>query len=179
MAQNPSPSQLDPGQIIKRSFDEANDRIRVDASVSVSAASQEVVIDHSDDSIKLGDGTNLVTATVIGSDVGLDVNLIGGVVSGNFTASGLSTGLRTSVITVTDSPTKIPETALTGRNTLSVRVWGTNTIYVGGSTVSTTIGYPKRQYEEISMDIKGDASVELYAICASGLTCEIRVLEIA
>lgn len=37
---------------------------------------QEIVISHTDDSIRLGDGTSLITATTIGPDVGLDVNVI-------------------------------------------------------------------------------------------------------
>lgn len=37
---------------------------------------QEIVIDHADDSIKLGDGVDLVTTTTQGGDVGLDVNVL-------------------------------------------------------------------------------------------------------
>ncbi len=36
----------------------------------------EVIIDHTSDSIRLGDGTSLVTTTVDGSKVGLDVNVV-------------------------------------------------------------------------------------------------------
>lgn len=35
-----------------------------------------MVISHTDDSIRLGDGTSLITATTIGPKVGLDVNVI-------------------------------------------------------------------------------------------------------
>jgi len=49
---NPSPSHLDPGQIIKRAFDETEDRIRVDAAVTVDiAGAQEVIITATDDNI--------------------------------------------------------------------------------------------------------------------------------
>src|SRR5688500_3664322 len=115
------PSKLSGDQVLQGAYDDEAGKLRVDATVSIGPVEQEVVIDHADDSIRLGDSTNLVTATVVGSDVGLDVNVVGGVVSGNFTASGLSTGLRTTVVTVTDVPTKIPATALANRNTLSVR----------------------------------------------------------
>jgi len=40
------------------------------------AAPQEIVISHSDDSVRIGDGTDLVTTTTEGSKIGLDVNLI-------------------------------------------------------------------------------------------------------
>jgi len=36
----------------------------------------EVDLDHTNDSIALGDGTNLLTSTTIGADIGLDVNVI-------------------------------------------------------------------------------------------------------
>lgn len=36
----------------------------------------EVIIDHTTDSIRLGDGTSLVTTTTEGSKVGLDVNIV-------------------------------------------------------------------------------------------------------
>lgn len=57
MAQNPTPSQLDPGQIIKRSFDGAEDRLRVDAQVTaVIPGPIEVSITDVDDSIRIGGG---------------------------------------------------------------------------------------------------------------------------
>ncbi len=53
MAQNPAGmSLLDAGQIVKRVYDEANDRIRVDAEVTANiSGSQEVIINANDDSI--------------------------------------------------------------------------------------------------------------------------------
>lgn len=54
MAQNPNPSLLDPGQIIKRVFDGTEDRIRVDAEVTaVIAGAQEVIINAVDDNIAI------------------------------------------------------------------------------------------------------------------------------
>jgi hypothetical protein len=57
MAKNPTISQLDPGQIIKRVYDEANDQIRttIDASVNINGQ-QTLVINDTEDSIKIGDG---------------------------------------------------------------------------------------------------------------------------
>ena len=69
-----APSALDGNQVLQHAFDEATCKLRVDASVSLGAT--EVIIDHADDSIRLGDGTNLVSTTTVGSDVGLDVNII-------------------------------------------------------------------------------------------------------
>jgi hypothetical protein len=68
----PPPSKLDGSQVLQGSFDEANGRLRVDATLSPGGTS-EIIIDHADDSIRLGDGTDLVTTTTVGSNVGLDV----------------------------------------------------------------------------------------------------------
>jgi hypothetical protein len=72
----PKPSDLDPNQILQRLFDIETGRLRTDTTVSVEPGTTELVIDHGDDSIKLGDGTNLVTTTQSGSKVGLDVSIV-------------------------------------------------------------------------------------------------------
>jgi hypothetical protein len=207
---SPPGTNLDATQVIRRVYDEANNKIRVDAVVSAVIGTVDVilnsatdnvaiaspggnfllinpdgsinvnsVVDQASDSIRLGDGVNLITSTAVSSKHGLDVNIIGGVVSGTFDPSGLKTALRPSVLTVTDVATAVPVSPLANRNTMTVRIWGTNTVYFGDSTVTSTNGYPKMQSEEIFIDIKDNPSVELYAICASGETCEIRILEIA
>lgn len=48
---NPNPTKLDQHQVLQRSFDEAQERLRVDAVASIESGSMEVVIDQSDDSI--------------------------------------------------------------------------------------------------------------------------------
>lgn len=176
----PTPSKLDQQQILQGAYDEASGELRVQANVTANiSGTQEVLISHTDDSIQLGDGTNLVTATPVGSDVGLDVNIVGGVVSGSFTQSGLSIGIKTTRFTVTDTPQPIPATAFANRNTLSVRVLGASTVYFGGNALTATNGYPKFQFEEISMDVTDDAGVNLYAVCDTGESSEIAILEIA
>lgn len=172
-------SHLATNQILDDCYDQAGHKLRVDATVSIAPGAQEVIISQTDDSIRLGDGVDLITATTVGPKVGLDVNIAGGVVSGDFTASGLSTGLKTQAVIIADTATKIPATALADRNGMSVRVWGNNTVYFGSSTVTVANGYPKRQNEEIVIDIKDNAAVELYGICDTGLSCEVRVIEIA
>lgn len=69
-------TKLDYEQVIKQVYDEANDRLRTDATLNVGSATIQVSTSHVDDSIRLGDGTNLTTATVVGPKVGLDVNVL-------------------------------------------------------------------------------------------------------
>lgn len=59
-------TKLDANQVLKRSFDEANDRLRTDAAVSVVLGTVEVIIDHVNDSIKIGDGTDIALVTAAG-----------------------------------------------------------------------------------------------------------------
>jgi hypothetical protein len=103
--------------------------------------------------------------------------------TGNFSQSGLSTAHANVRVVITDVRTKIPLTPLADRNTMTVRVWGASTVYFGGSTITAsgaaTDGYPKKQYEEVQVDIKDNASVELYAICAAGESSVVYVWEVA
>lgn len=197
-------SQLSQENILRDVHDTVNQRLRVDADVEIDSITindiiirdstnsadklkvhadgsldVNTIISHTSDSIKLGDGTNLITSTTIGPKQGLDVNVAGGVVSGDFTTSGLSLDIKASTLTITDVPSAVPVTPLTDRNTISVRVWGDKIVYFGDSSVTSVAGYPKFQFEEIFMDIKDNPSVQLYAVCATGESCELRILEIA
>lgn len=174
MGLNPKPSALDQDQIIRRVFDPDNDKLRVDATVSLEPGS--LTLNDVDDSIAIGDGTGKhVTVTTIGAKNGLDVYIEGGVIA----QGGLSIGIKTSKIVVTDVPTKLPTIPLNNRNSMSIRVWGANTVYIGDSSVDATTGYPKLQYEEFSIDIKDNLAVNLYGICETGKTCEVRIFEVA
>lgn len=73
----PPPSRLDGNQVLQHSFEDATGRIRVDAEISLDASTLDIVIDHTNDSIRLGDGVNLVTTTTNSGKVGLDVNISG------------------------------------------------------------------------------------------------------
>lgn len=127
---------LDANQVIKNVYDETNDRLRTDATLTVGSATIEVSTSHVDDSIRLGDGTNLTTATVVGPKVGLDVNIIN--------SAGLATETTLSAIN-----TKIPSGLTVTSNRLLVDAVFTATnldirdltfardkVDVSGSTVS-------------------------------------------
>lgn len=92
MAQNPNPSQLDPGQIIKRAFNESNDTVRVEGSISVA----ELAVDE------------------IGQPIGTEVKLTGGV-DGNGDARALAVNVdgQLQVVTVENA---LPPDAATASN---------------------------------------------------------------
>lgn len=174
----PFTSDLDYAQIIKKIFDEPTGSIRTNATFSPTGAI-EVAISNLEDSIAIGTATDLFTSTTVGPKVGLDVSVISGALTGSFTISGLFEDIKTSSLVVTDVPTAVPVTALTDRNTLSVRVWDDSTVYFGGASVTSASGYPKKKFEEISMDITDNPAVSLYAVCASGESSIIKIMEIA
>jgi hypothetical protein len=93
MSSHPDPSSLDGNQVLQHAFEDTTGRLRVDAQITPDGGATEVIIDHADDSIRLGDGTDLVTTTTVSGNVGLDVNLIGG----SITIGGLATPTVTNV----------------------------------------------------------------------------------
>lgn len=185
MAANPR-SLLDPGQIIKDAYDEANQRIRTDAVVTATIVGpQEVIISQVDDSIRIGDGSTLFTGTTVGPDTGLDVNVIGGTITGELTVSGLRTAGRTTTMDIPDSAIPIPAAPLTSRNSLSLtNLSPTETIYIGFSTsvtadnvLGTTSGWEVGPNEGFNLDVTD--SIIIYAIAETGKTVRVKVLELA
>jgi len=147
---NLDPTLLDQNQILQRAFDEDNDRLRVDATVTATLGETKITdgskdatittsagkngldvnvindlvldIDQATDSIKIGDGTNLVTTSAgSGSKRGLDVNVI-----------NTSAGLREQILGADD----VQET-LTWANFNSSNERVTQIVYVSASVGHT------------------------------------------
>lgn len=173
-------SQLDSQQVLKYAYDDATQSLRTSGSANITATGDLAVeIDHVTDSIAIGTSAQLFTGTSVSSKFGIDANIIGGSVSGTLNPVGLKDGLGVTAVTITDIPSKVPPAALIGsQNAISVRVWGPGTVYFGPSTVLATIGYPKRQYEEITLDIQQNANVELWAVCDTGVTSQLRIMAV-
>jgi hypothetical protein len=80
-------------------------------------------------------------------------------------------------ITVQATPTKIPTTNLTERKALSIRNFHKTTkAYTGGSGVTSSTGFPLLPYESLPFDIS--QAVNVYGICETGQTAEIRYIEL-
>lgn len=91
-------SKLDAFQVLKSVYDTPNNALRVSVveGTTGGGAGFEVIISHTDDSIRLGDGTKLTTATQVGSQVGLDVNILNGISIGDLDASKDNVAIRDS-----------------------------------------------------------------------------------
>lgn len=64
---------LDSNQVIQYVYDEATQSLRTTATAVIVGGDLTVDTDHTEDSIRLGDGTDYLTSTHVGSDVALDV----------------------------------------------------------------------------------------------------------
>lgn len=78
----PDPSKKDGMQVLKYAFDDATGSLRTNATLTADGA--EVEISHSDDSIKIGDGTDFLAINADGS------------INANISAVALPTGASTS-----------------------------------------------------------------------------------
>lgn len=80
-----------------------------------------------------------------------------------------------AVLTITTTAGRIDSAAQTEKTQgLAIRVIGAETVYLGGSAVTSADGFPVETGESFAADIGKDQ--ELWAVTASG-TSEIRVFE--
>lgn len=85
--------------------------------------------------------------------------------------------LATAVVVGNVTAVALPATALAGRKRISIQNLGSNVIYVGDATVSTSSGTRVEKNSTLFLEA-GDAVV-LYAIASAGLSNDVRVLELA
>lgn len=66
---------LDSSQVIQHAYDETTQSLRTTATATIIGGDLTVDTSHTEDSMRLGDGTNFFTSTTFGGKVGLDVAL--------------------------------------------------------------------------------------------------------
>lgn len=183
---NPTTTNLDSSQVIKKVYDSVTERLRVDAEVTASIAGPtEVVISHTDDSIRIGDGADLITGTPVDGKIGLDVNILAGSITGEFHQTGLNVAGKNTTMYVTDTATKLPAVALSLRNSMGVtNLSPTATLYLGFSTavtadraVGNNAGWEVGPNEGFQLDIRDN--IPLYGIAETGQTILIKIMELA
>jgi len=137
----------------------------INGTVTVSATNLDIRdLTHVSDSIKIGDGTDFLAVNTDGS---INVSATFAVPNGAILATAVAAD---------DSAAKpLPATALTARRVVDVQNRGANSIFVGGSavTIATGIEISKGGNKEFEV---GPSQV-LYAICDTGKTADVRVLE--
>lgn len=157
----PPASSLDQQQILQRVFDEAQGKLRTDASVTVGniTAEVEVEIDAADgDNIAIAsaDGSKKVTVTTVGAVEALDVNVANTQII--TAASPLITNVNAAV-SGTEYNYAIP--ANTKRFSIKVRGTATmNVAYIAGTTGTTYLQVPVgTEYIEQNLALAGSLPI--------------------
>ena len=121
----------------------------------VNGLNVEVDLSHVDDSVALGDGTNLLTSTTIGSDIGLDVNVINDPALAN-------TAILSAADTLAAAGTaeKVVASNLANRKYLFVYNFDNRKMYIGGSAVDKDNGFPVSPGSYLEM--RAGAAVDVY-----------------
>lgn len=158
---------LDASQVLTQSFDEATDRIRVDADLSVNIpGGLEVSINATDDSIKIG---NTATGPF------LNVNNDGSV---NVEIEGLPT-FKTSQQTVGISAVQLTVSPLTNRSGVSIKAiipTSTDIIYIGNSSsVTSSNGFPLFNNDSVSMDLTGSQQIWAIGSTTGLIACVLEI----
>lgn len=116
------------GQIQKSVWDEETNRLRVDAEVTAVIGELAVDLNQSDDSVAIGDGTNLVH---VNPDGALDVNIKGADVLFDYNSITVLASATATILTKTFSNiNKVKSILLSGDNL------GKYTIYLNGDEIS-------------------------------------------
>lgn len=88
---------LDANQVLRSVYDDTKNTLRVSIVDGTNGGGEfEVIINHVDDSVRLGNGTDFFTSTYIGPKVGLDVGVINEVNIENLDSSKDNVAIRDS-----------------------------------------------------------------------------------
>ena len=104
-------------------------------------------------------------------------------VKGTFTPSGLTKGMRITTMNVGDVAIKLPISALSERNAISIQNKGNSTIYLGNidvtadTVIGTTSGWEVLAGSYMNFDVTD--AIEIYGRCTTGNSVVIKILELA
>jgi hypothetical protein len=167
-------SSRDGFQVLKDVHDPANNRLRVDAQVTVTPPSNlEVVIDHQNDSIQVGDGVDLLEVNTDGS---INVNLVDSTVRTivntfneiTSVASSLETILVTYIVPI-GKVAYLTNIDVAGTNIASYKIQkNLSTI----SKLYTYFGSSLNAFANFGVDLTGTPGLKLLA----GDTITVKVL---
>lgn len=121
---------------------------------------------------------NAITSHLVGSDQALDVYISGGMVTVDDAALAQSAILSSSnTLGVANTAQSVKASALTNRKYLWIHNNDNTKIYIGGSGVTASNGFPLSP--QAVLEMRAGALVSPFFVGQSGKTPEIRVLELA
>lgn len=131
----------------------------------------EVDLSHLDDSVRLGDGTNFLTSTTIGSDIGLDVNVINDPALAN---TAIASAANTLAVAATAE--SAVASILADRKYLYLYNNDNKFMHIGGSGVTAADGFPIGPRSTIELRAGANIDVQYVATDAGH---ELRSLELS
>ena len=152
--------------------------VNITQSVALAVSATDLDIrdlSHTQDSIRLGNGTVLNTITTLGSKEAIDVNIAGADVS----SDTANTALANTATTVGATATDLVGTDLANRKFVWVYNNSNRRMFIGNGSVTAANGFPLGVKSYLPME--AGASIDLHAIHASvtGLSGDARILELS
>lgn len=139
----------------------------------------DVDLDYTTDSVTAYQGTSpwVVSGTV---DIGNWISTIEvtqGTDPWKVADQGCNTGHKITSQNITDTESEIAATPLTGRSRILVQNVGADTVYLKEATGVSTADF--RLYKNEVLELPIGASLNLFAICATGKTATLKIWELA
>jgi len=133
----------------------------------------EVALDHVNDSVRLGDGTNLAVVTANG-ELKVAVDSVTAYQGGiwNVNQAVPSTSIANASTTVTTTATALPNTA--DRKRVFIQNLGDKDMFIGGASVSVSNGIKIPKGGTFNEEM---GAIQIYAIVATGTT-NVRTFEV-
>lgn len=133
------------------------------ASVVVSATDLDIRdLAHTQDSVSLGDGTDLFTSTTVGGDIGLDVNIINSSVSVSDAALAVTAVSNEANSVDNAAEESLVTSILSARKYLFTYNNGNKPVYLGATGVTTSNGFPMAP--GVGLEFRIGAAIDLKAI---------------
>ena len=153
------------------SIDDGGGSITVDAT-DLDIRSLDHTSGGANDSVRLGDGTDLITSTLVGSDQGLDVNVINNPGFANTDAAHGATSVDDTV-----GGTNLITTALSDRKRVLFYNNGNSRAFIGKTGVTTANGFPIGRFA--GLELEAGPAIDFYAITDTGGSADFRYLELS
>jgi hypothetical protein len=133
------------------------------ASIAVTATNLDVRdLLHTQDSVRLGDGTSFYTSTTVGPDIGLDVNIINAAITTSDAALA-NTAVSHEANSIGFAAEEDLVTApLAARKYLFTYNNGNKPVYLGTTGVTTATGFPMAP--GVGLEFRIGAAIDLQAI---------------
>jgi len=145
--------------------------------VAVTATNLDIRdLTHATDSVKLGDGTNLMTSTSLIGKRGLDVNVINALQVNDAALANDNLESNATTLAVAGTAQPILASPMDPRSYLWIYNKANTKVYIGSNAVTAANGFPLSPGSILEM--RAGYNVPIFFVGENGKTPEIRTLEL-